>query len=97
MLGGAVCASRPVIDQGWLSTSRLVGRSGKKVKPDLYLCLGISGATEHIEAITDSKTIIAVNSDPDAPIFDIAQYGIEVDLFDFIDPLLEQIENAKNE
>ena len=97
LLGGAVCASRPVIDQGWLSTSRLVGRSGKKVKPDLYLCLGISGATEHIEAITDSKTIIAVNSDPDAPIFDIAQYGIEVDLFDLIDPLLEQIENAKND
>ncbi len=97
LLGGAVCASRPVIDQGWLSSSRLVGRSGKKVKPDLYLCLGISGATEHIEAITDSKTIIAVNSDPDAPIFDIAQYGIEVDLFDFIDPLLEQIENAKND
>ena len=97
LLGGAVCASRPVIDQGWLSSSRLVGRAGKKVKPDLYLCLGISGATEHIEAITDSKTIIAVNSDPDAPIFDIAQYGIEVDLFDFIDPLLEQIENAKKD
>jgi len=97
LLGGEVCASRPVIDQGWLPTSRLVGRSGKKVKPDLYLSLGISGATEHIEAITDSKTIIAINSDPDAPIFDIAQYGIEVDLFDFIDPLLEQIENAKND
>lgn len=96
LLGGEVCASRPVIDQGWLPTSRLVGRSGKKVKPDLYLSLGISGATEHIEAITDSKTIIAINSDPDAPIFDIAQYGIEVDLFDFIDPLLEQIESAKN-
>jgi len=96
LLGGAVCASRPVIDQGWLPASRLVGRSGKKVRPDLYLCLGISGATEHIEAIADSKTIIAVNSDPDAPIFDIAQYGIEVDLFDFIDPLLEQIESSKN-
>lgn len=95
LLGGTVCASRPVIDQGWLPTSRLVGKSGKSVKPDLYLCLGISGATEHLEGITGSKTIIAVNSDPDAPIFDIAKYGIEVDLFDLIDPLLEQIEAAK--
>jgi electron transfer flavoprotein alpha subunit len=96
LLGGVICASRPVIDQGWLPTSRLVGRSGKAVKPDLYLSLGISGATEHVEAITDSKTIIAINSDPDAPIFDIAKYGIEVDLFDFIDPLLEQMDSAKN-
>ena len=96
LLGGTVCASRPIIDQGWLPTSRLVGKSGKSVKPDLYLCLGISGATEHLEGITNSKTIIAINSDPDAPIFDIATYGIEVDLFDFIDPLLEQIENTKD-
>lgn len=97
LLGGEVCASRPVIDQGWLPTSRLVGKSGKTVKPDLYISLGISGATEHTEGVIDSKTIIAINSDPDAPIFDIAQYGIEVDLFDLIDPLLEQIESAKNE
>lgn len=96
LLGGTVCASRPVIDQGWLPTSRLVGKSGKSVKPDLYLSLGISGATEHLEGILDSKTIIAINSDPDAPIFDVAKYGIEVDLFDFIDPLLEQLESAKN-
>ena len=96
LLDGTVCASRPVIDQGWLPTSRLVGKSGKSVKPDLYLSLGISGATEHLEGIMDSKTIIAINSDPDAPIFDVAKYGIEVDLFDFIDPLLEQLENAKN-
>jgi electron transfer flavoprotein alpha subunit len=95
LLGGAVCASRPVIDQGWLPTSRLVGKSGKKVKPDLYLCLGISGATEHAEAITDSKTIIAINSDPDAPIFDIAKYGIEIDLFDLIDPLIDKLKSVK--
>ena len=95
LLGGTVCASRPVIDQGWLPTSRLVGKSGKSVKPDLYLSLGISGATEHLEGIMDSKTIIAVNSDPDAPIFDVATYGIEIDLFDFIDPLLEKIEDKK--
>lgn len=96
LLGGTVCASRPVIDQGWLPTSRLVGKSGKSVKPDLYLTLGISGAIEHLEGITGSKTIIAINSDPDAPIFDVATYGIEVDLFDLIDPLLEQIENSKD-
>jgi electron transfer flavoprotein alpha subunit len=96
LLGGTVCASRPVIDQGWLPTSRLVGKSGKSVKPELYLCLGISGATEHMEGIMGSKTIIAINSDPDAPIFDVAKYGIEVDLFDFIDPLLEQLEQIKN-
>lgn len=96
LLGGTVCASRPVIDQGWLPTSRLVGKSGKSVKPDLYISLGISGATEHLEGITGSKTIIAINSDPDAPIFDIAKYGIEVDIFDFIDPLLEELESAKN-
>jgi len=96
LLGGTVCASRQVIDQGWLPTSRLVGKSGKSVKPDLYLSLGISGATEHLEGITGSKTIIAINSDPDAPIFDVATYGIEMDLFDFIDPLLEEIENSKD-
>jgi len=96
LLGGTVCASRPVIDQGWLPTSRLVGKSGKSVKPDLYLSLGISGATEHLEGILDSKTIVAINSDPDAPIFGVAKYGIEVDLFDFIDPLLKQLESAKN-
>jgi electron transfer flavoprotein alpha subunit len=95
LLGGTVCASRPVIDQGWLPTSRLVGKSGKSVKPDLYLCLGISGATEHLEGILDSKTIIAINSDPDAPIFDSATYGVEIDLFDLIDPLLEKVGSAK--
>jgi len=96
LLGGTVCGSRPVIDQGWLPTSRLVGKSGKSVKPDLYLSLGISGATEHLEGIMNSKTIVAINSDPDAPIFDSATYGIEVDLFDFIDPLLEHLKNARN-
>jgi electron transfer flavoprotein alpha subunit len=92
VLGGAVCASRPVVDQGWISTSRLVGKSGKSVKAKLYLAMGISGAPEHIEGITDSDTIIAINTDPTAPIFDIADYGAEVDMLDLLEVLTEMIE-----
>ena len=93
-LGGVVCASRPVVDQGWLSTTRLVGKSGMQVKPKLYLALGISGAPEHVEAITGSEMIIAINTDPAAPIFDVAQYGAEVDMLDLMETLIEQIEDA---
>lgn len=95
LLEGTVSASRPIVDQGWLPTSRMVGKSGKNVKPKLYLALGISGAPEHVEGITDSGTIIAINTDPSAPIFDIAQYGAEIDLFDLIDVLIEEVEEAK--
>jgi electron transfer flavoprotein alpha subunit len=94
-LGGKVCASRPVVDQGWLPTARLVGKSGKKVKPEIYLALGISGAPEHVEGIVDSKLIIAINTDPTAPIFDVAQYGAEVDLLDLLEVLLEKVEKVK--
>jgi electron transfer flavoprotein alpha subunit len=94
-LGGVVSASRPVVDQGWLPTTRLVGKSGKKVKPKLYLALGISGAPEHVEAITDSQLIVAVNTDPNAPIFDIAKYGAEVDLYDLIPALVKQVQEIK--
>ncbi|MBL6965852.1 MAG: electron transfer flavoprotein subunit alpha/FixB family protein [Anaerolineales bacterium] len=94
LLGGVVCASRPVVDQGWLPTARMVGKSGKSVKPKLYLALGISGAPEHVEGMADAEMIIAINMDPDAPIFDIATYGAEIDLFDLIDPLLEALEGA---
>ena len=94
-LGGAVSGSRPVIDQGWLATSRLVGKSGKHVKPKIYLALGISGAPEHAEAITDSDTIIAINTDPAAPIFNIAKYGAEIDLFDLVEVLTAQVKAAK--
>ena len=92
LLGGAVCASRPVVDQGWISTSRLVGKSGKSVNPKLYLALGISGAPEHSEGITGSDKIIAINTDPTAPIFDIADYGSEVDMLDLLEVLIETIE-----
>ena len=94
-LGGTVSGSRPVIDQGWLATSRLVGKSGKHVKPKIYLALGISGAPEHAEAITDSNTIIAINTDPAAPIFNIAKYGAEIDLFDLVEVLTAQVNAAK--
>ena len=94
-LGGSVCSSRPIVDQGWLPTSRMVGKSGQTVKPKLYLALGISGAPEHVEGMTESEMIVAVNMDPNAPIFDVATYGVEFDFFDLIDPLLEQVEEAK--
>ncbi|MFH1186339.1 MAG: electron transfer flavoprotein subunit alpha/FixB family protein [Chloroflexota bacterium] len=94
-LGGVVTGSRPVIDQGWLPTSRLVGKSGKHVKPKIYLALGISGAPEHVEAITDSDTIVAINTDPAAPIFDLAKYGVEIDMFDLIEVLTTKAKEAK--
>lgn len=94
-LGGVVTGSRPVIDQGWLATSRLVGKSGKHVKPKIYLALGISGAPEHAEAITDAGAIIAVNTDPTAPIFNIAKYGVEMDLFDLVELLTQKAKEAK--
>jgi electron transfer flavoprotein alpha subunit len=89
--GGTVCASRPVVDQGWLPTTRLVGKSGKRVKPKVYLALGISGAPEHVEAIGESDVIIAVNTDPNAPIFNIAKYGTTLDLLDVVPQLTEKI------
>jgi electron transfer flavoprotein alpha subunit len=94
-MGGTVCGSRPVVDQWWLAPSRLVGKSGKHVKPKVYLALGISGAPEHAEAITDSDVIIAINTDPAAPIFDIAKYGAEADMFDVLPPLTERVKQAK--
>ena len=94
-MGGEVCASRPVVDQGWLPTTRLVGKSGKSVKPTVYMAIGISGAPEHVETITDSEIIIAVNTDPVAPIFGVAQYGAEVDLLDLLPVLTEQVLQAK--
>ena len=91
ILGGAVCASRPVIDQGWLPLSRQVGKSGMTVKPKLYFSLGVSGAPEHAEGMKDSGLILAINTDPNAPIFSVAHYGICADLFDIIPPLIEKL------
>jgi electron transfer flavoprotein alpha subunit len=94
-LGAVVCASRPVVDQGWMDTSRLVGKSGKHVSPKVYLAIGISGAPEHVEGIGGSDLILAINTDPKAPIFDIAKYGTSTDLFDIVPVLTEKIKAAK--
>ena len=94
-LGGVVSGSRPVIDQGWLAPTRLVGKSGKAVKPKLYLALGISGAPEHAEAIGDSEMIVAINTDAAAPIFDLAKFGSQVDMLDLLPVLTEKVQQAK--
>ena len=78
-LGGAVAASRPIVDQGWLPATRQVGKSGMTVKPKCLISLGISGAPEHVEGMKDAELIIAVNTDPNAPIFDVADYGVVAD------------------
>ncbi len=92
ILGGTVCASRPVVDQGWLPLPRQVGKSGMIVKPKLYLALGISGAPEHTEGMKDSDLIIAVNSDAKAPIFDVADYGVVIDMYDLIPALTQALQ-----
>ena len=91
-LGGVICGSRPVVDQGWLPTSLLVGKSGKSVKPKVFIAIGISGAPEHVEGITGSEIIVAINTDPAAPIFDVAKYGANVDLFELVPTLTEKLQ-----
>ncbi len=93
-LGGAVSASRPIVDNGWLPKARQVGKSGSTVKPKLYFAVGISGAPEHLEGMRDAPLIIAINSDPKAPIFDVADYGIAADLFDVVPALTERIKSG---
>jgi electron transfer flavoprotein alpha subunit len=95
VLGGAVCASRPVIDQGWLPLSRQVGKSGMNVKPRVYLAFGISGAPEHWEGMQNSQCIIAVNTDPKAPIFDGAHYGVVSDALELLPALTDKIKAKK--
>ena len=96
LIGGAVAASRPVCDQGWLPLSRQVGKSGMIVKPKLYFALGISGAPEHVEGMKDSDLIIAINKDPDAPIFNVAHYGVCADLQDIVPVLTDLLKEKKN-
>jgi electron transfer flavoprotein alpha subunit len=88
-LGATVSASRPVVDAGWLPRTRQVGKSGLKVKPKLYLMLGISGAPEHLEVMKSAELIIAINTDKKAPIFNVAHYGATADLFEVAEAMLE--------
>ncbi len=90
-LGGAVSSSRPIADAGWLPRTRQVGKSGLRVKPKLYLALGISGAPEHLEGMRDAELIIAVNTDPRAPIFGVAHYGAVADILDVVPALTKRL------
>jgi len=90
-MGGAVCSSRPIVDNKWLPKTRQVGKSGLKVKPKVYVMLGISGAPEHMEGMKDAELIIAVNTDETAPIFEHAHYGTTEDLFDLVPLLTERL------
>ncbi|AZH24455.1 electron transfer flavoprotein subunit alpha/FixB family protein [Haloplanus aerogenes] len=92
-LDATLAASRPIVDNGWLPKNRQVGQSGKVVTPKVYLALGISGAVQHVAGMKGADTIIAVNTDPDAPIFDIADYGIVDDLFEVVPELIERFES----
>ena len=94
VIGAEVSASRPVVDAGWLPSSRQVGSSGSTISPKLYLSLGVSGAIQHVVGMKGSKNILAINKDPDAPIFEIADYAVVGDLLEIVPKLITALQDS---
>jgi electron transfer flavoprotein alpha subunit len=95
-LGGEIAASRPICDSGWLPMDRQIGSSGQTVAPKLYLALGISGAIQHIVGMKGARSVIAINKDNEAPIFEIADVAVVGNLFDIVPPLIEEVKKARS-